>query len=121
MTFTVTGSPPPPPPPPPDDGGVQGQTSQSPEPVLGETVVAGKVHSGTIRAQGPQMASSETLGANEAIPLGSDGRRHKGRVRLTSATGAGGVVQTADFFGGSFVITQTSGSKPITHSSSLAS
>ncbi len=35
-------------------------------------------------------------------------------MRLTAAAGAGGAVQTADFYKGAFVVTQTKGSKPIT-------
>jgi hypothetical protein len=114
VTFTVTSAPPPPPPPPPPpaEQGVQGTVSQSPEPVLGQSVVAGKV-AGTIRVKG-RDGRFRTLGANESIPLGSTVDATKGRVRLTSAAGAGGAVQTADFYKGAFVVTQTKGSKPIT-------
>ena len=89
-----------------------GQQQQSPVPQLGKTVVAGKV-SGTIKVKG-KNGKFRTLGANESIPLGSTIDATKGRVRLTSASGPAGQVQTADFYQGAFVITQTGGSKPIT-------
>jgi hypothetical protein len=91
---------------------VDSNTSQSPVPQLGETVVAGKV-SGTVKVKG-KNGKFRTLGANESIPLGSTIDATKGRVRLTSASGPAGQVQTADFYQGAFVITQTGGSKPIT-------
>ncbi len=99
-TPTVTPTPTPPPPPPP------------PQPKLGESVVAGKV-SGTIKVKG-RNGKFRTLGANESIPLGSTIDATKGRVRLTSAAGPAGQIQTADFYLGAFVITQTGGSKPVT-------
>jgi hypothetical protein len=83
-----------------------------PQPRLGETVVVGTV-SGTIRIKG-RNGKFRTLGRNEAIPLGSTVDATKGRVRLTSAAAPGGKTQTADFYQGSFVITQTAGKKPIT-------
>jgi hypothetical protein len=112
VTFTVTSAPPPPPPPPPAQE-VEANAVQSPEPVLGETVVAGKVGSGTVRIKG-RDGKFRTLGANEAIPLGSEVDATKGRVRLTAAAGPGGQVQTGDFYKGAFIVTQTGGSKPIT-------
>ena len=74
--------------------------------------MAGKV-SGTIRVKGKNGAF-RTLGANEAIPLGSTVDATKGKVRLTSASNAAGATQSALFFQGAFVITQTGGSKPVT-------
>jgi hypothetical protein len=92
---------------------VEAAASQSPTPVLGETVVAGAV-SGTVRIK-LKNGKFRTLGANESIPLGSTVDATKGKVRVTAAAGAGGAVQTADFYKGAFVITQTGGSKkPIT-------
>ena len=92
---------------------VQPGTAQSPLPVQGKTVVAGKVGTGTVRIR-LKNGKFRSLGANEAIPLGSEVDATKGRVRLTAAAGAGGAVQTADFYKGAFVVTQTKGSKPIT-------
>jgi hypothetical protein len=91
---------------------VGGSQEPSPEPVLGKSVVAGAV-GGTVKVKG-KNGKFRTLGANESIPLGSTIDATKGRVRLTSAAGPAGQVQTADFYQGSFVITQTAGSKPIT-------
>jgi hypothetical protein len=107
-TFTVTS----PPPPPPPAQQVQLTTAASPEPVLNQTVVVGVV-GGTVRVKGPD-GRFRSLGANEAIPLGSTVDATKGRVRLTSASGPGGATQTAVFYQGMFVVTQTRGSKPIT-------
>jgi Bacterial Ig domain len=92
---------------------VEADKAQSPEPVLGETVVAGKVGSGTVKIR-LKNGKFRTLGANESIPLGSEIDATKGRVRLTSAAGKGGATQTADFYKGAFIVTQTKGSKPIT-------
>jgi len=88
-------------------------TQPSPEPVLGETVVAGKVGTGTVRIR-LKNGRFRTLGDNESIPLGSEIDATKGRVRLTSASGPGGATQTADFYRGAFRVTQTRGNKPIT-------
>jgi hypothetical protein len=81
--------------------------------VLGESVVAGAVGGGTVKVKGKD-GKFHILGANETIPLGSTIDATKGRVRLTSAAGKNGQVQTADFYQGAFVITQTGGKKPIT-------
>ena len=99
--------------PPPPQQQVEAEKAQSPVPVLGQTVVAGQV-SGTIRVRG-RNGKFRTLGANESIPLGSEVDATKGRVRLTSAAGPGGAVQTAEFYKGLFIITQTKGRKPITN------
>jgi hypothetical protein len=92
--------------------GVGGVQEPSPEPVQGQTVVAGAVGGGTVRIKG-RDGRFRVLGANESIPLGSTVDATKGRVRLTSAAG-GGQTQTADFYKGAFVVTQTKGKKPIT-------
>jgi hypothetical protein len=92
---------------------VEADKAQSPVPVLGESVVAGKVGSGTVRIR-LKNGKFRNLGANEKIPLGSEIDATNGRVRLTSAAGTGGKTQTADFFDGAFVVTQTGGKKPIT-------
>ena len=91
--------------------GGQEQTP-APVPVLGRSVVAGRV-SGTIRVK-TRGGRFRTLGVGESIPLGSTVDATKGKVRITSAAGPGGVTQSALFFQGAFVITQTGGSKPVT-------
>jgi Bacterial Ig-like domain/Thrombospondin type 3 repeat len=81
-------------------------------PVLGKSVVASAV-SGTIKIKG-KNGRFRSLGPNESIPLGSTVDATKGKVRLTSAAGAGGKTQSGLFYQGAFVVTQTGGSKPIT-------
>lgn len=98
-TATPTPEPTPTPPPP------------GPAPVLGRSVVAGVV-SGTVKVKG-KNGKFHTLGAGQSIPLGSTVDATKGRVRITSAAGAG-KTQTGDFYQGAFVITQTKAKKPIT-------
>lgn len=85
---------------------------QNPVPVLGTSVVAGRV-SGTIRVK-TRRGKFRRLGANESIPLGSTVDATKGKVRITSAASPSGATQSALFFQGAFVITQTGGSKPVT-------
>ena len=91
---------------------VLGGEETSPVPVLGKSVVAGKV-SGTIRIK-TRRGKFRRLGANELIALGSTVDATKGKVRITSAAGPVGATQSALFFQGAFVITQTGGSKPVT-------
>ena len=88
------------------------EQSPAPVPVLGRSVVAGRV-SGTVRVKA-KGGSFRTLGAGESIPLGSTVDATKGKMRLTSASNAAGATQSAVFFQGAFVITQTRGSKPVT-------
>ena len=92
---------------------VEAEAAQSPEPVLGKTVVAGQVGTGTVLIR-LKNGKFRKLGANEAIPLGSEIDATQGRVRLTSVSGPGGATQTADFYQGAFRVTQTRGNKPIT-------
>jgi hypothetical protein len=74
--------------------------------------VAGAV-SGTIRIK-LKNGKFRTLGPNESIPLGSTVDATKGKVKLTSAAGPGGKVQSGVFYQGAFVITQTRGARPVT-------
>jgi hypothetical protein len=69
--------------------------------------------SGTVRVR-TRGGGFRTLGAGETIPLGSTVDASRGRVKLTSAANRSGAVQTADFYDGQFVVTQTGGSRPIT-------
>ena len=82
-----------------------------PKPVLGKSVVAGVV-SGIVRIK-LKGGKFRRLRADESIPVGSTVDATKGRVNITSAAGKG-KTQSADFYKGVFVITQTRGSKPIT-------
>jgi hypothetical protein len=83
-----------------------------PAPELGETVVAGAV-SGTIRVM-DDSGTFRALQVSQPIPVGSTVDATKGTVRLTSAANTAGATQTAEFYQGSFRITQTRGSRPIT-------
>ena len=103
-TATKRWRPPPPPPPPPP--------VTIPPPVVGKTVVVDVV-SGTIRIKG-KNGKFRTLRADESIPVGSTVDATKGKVRLTSAANRSGATQSAVFYQGAFVVTQTKGAKPIT-------
>ena len=59
-------------------------------------------------------ASSARCAPNESIPLGSTVDATKGKVRLTSAANGSGATQSALFYQGAFVVTQTRGAKPVT-------
>jgi hypothetical protein len=83
-----------------------------PAPELGETVVAGAV-AGTVRVK-DDSGTFRALRASQPIPIGSMVDATKGTVRLTAAANTAGATQTAEFYQGSFVITQTRGSTPIT-------
>jgi hypothetical protein len=83
-----------------------------PVPEVGKSVVVGVV-SGTIRIK-ERNGGFRTLRANDSIPLGSTVDATKGKVRLTSAANKSGATQSALFFQGAFVVTQTRGAKPIT-------
>ena len=75
--------------------------------------MAGKV-SGTIRVKS-RRGKFRRLGAGEAIPLGSTVDATKGKVRITAAAGPGGATQSALFFQGAFLITQSGGNeRPVT-------
>ena len=69
--------------------------------------------SGTVKVKG-RNGKFRTLRANESIPLGSTVDATKGKVRLTSAANRSGATQSALFYQGAFVVTQTKGAKPIT-------
>ena len=69
--------------------------------------------SGTIRIKG-KNGKFRRLRGDESIPVGSTVDATKGKVRLTSAAGRSGATQSALFFQGAFVVTQTKGARPIT-------
>ena len=54
-------------------------------------------------------ASSARSARDESIPVGSTVDATKGKVRLTSAAGRSGATQSALFYQGAFVVTQTQG------------
>jgi hypothetical protein len=61
------------------------------------------------------------LDVTQGIPLGSEVDARKGKVELTSVPKNGGKPQTALFYGGIFVVTQTGGITQLTLSEKLAS
>ena len=85
---------------------------QPPAPELGKRVVV-EVVSGTIRVR-RKNGKFRALRAGESIPVGSTIDATKGKVRLTSAANRTGATQSAVFYQGQFVVTQTRAAKPIT-------
>ena len=79
-------------------------TPGGPAPVLAKSVTVARV-SGTVLVRERGAKKFHRLGAADSIPVGSSVDTQKGRVRLTSATQAGGT-QTADFFQGRFKVGQ---------------
>ena len=72
-----------------------------------------EVKSGKILLKLPGSNRFVELADGQQIPVGTTVDATKGRVTLSS-TGAGGKVETADFYDGIFKVTQTRGAKPIT-------
>ena len=84
-----------------------------PPPVVGESVNVAPV-SGTVMIRVPGTGEFRALGAGEQLPVGTLVDVTAGRISLTSAKDASGRTESADFYGGQFKITQTSGRNPIT-------
>ena len=103
QTTPPVPAPPPPPPVPPVI------VEPPPQPVQGTSVVAGAV-SGKVRVKRRGSSRFVLLDGNEGIPVGSVVDATAGRVRLTSAAGAG-ATQTAEFYKGEFQVLQSKGSK----------
>lgn len=80
-------------------------------PVRGKTVTVAPV-SGRVLIRVGKRGKFRLLAGGETIPVGSRIDATHGRVRLTSV-GAGGALQSADFYGGRFRVTQRRGS-PLT-------
>jgi hypothetical protein len=84
------------------------QAAQTPTPTFQQSVVVqpagGKV---LVRRKGTKTFVA--LDAAEGIPLGSEVNTKQGKVRLSSVPRSGGPVQTALFYAGIFVVTQTRG------------
>jgi hypothetical protein len=93
QTWVVSSTPPPVPPP----------TSI---PKLGERVVVAPV-SGSVRVRRPGSSKFVALTAGVSVSVGSELDTTKGTVRLTSATTTVGVTQSANFYSGRFIVTQT--------------
>jgi uncharacterized repeat protein (TIGR01451 family) len=82
-----------------------------PPPVFNQSVDIAPV-SGTVRFRRPGSNVFEILTAGEQVPMGTEFDTTKGRMTLTSAADdTTGAVQTAEFFDGFFVVTQTVGAR----------
>ena len=101
VTFQAPVPPPPPPPPPPLHAD------------KGKTVLIAET-SGRVLVKVPGSKRYVDVTELEEIPLGSRVDARKGRVRITAEVDAKtGASQSAEFYAGIFVVTQTKGSKPI--------
>ena len=84
-----------------------------PPPVAGKTVNA-KVRAGTVRFRLPGQTAFVELTAPQQLPMGTTFDTTAGRVTLTSAADAQGATQHAWFYEGTFTVSQTTGSAPLT-------
>ncbi len=110
IALAATPAPPPPPGPP---GAPPPPPPPSPQPEQGKSVavVASK---GTVLVRVPGSARSVGLGGLAQIPLGSHIDARKGEVTVTAEVDARtGATQSAAFYDGIFVVTQTRGPNPI--------
>jgi len=84
-----------------------------PDPELGESVAVAP-STGQVRVKVPGGAGYVDLAQATDVPLGSRIDTRAGRVTLTAEVDARtGATQTATFFSGIFVVTQTTGRKPV--------
>jgi hypothetical protein len=84
-----------------------------PLPHQGVTVVVAPAR-GTIRVRRPGSLAFEPLDDGRRVPVGSILDASRGRVRLVSAIGSGGSVQTGVFWGSKFKTTQRRGGDGMT-------
>jgi uncharacterized delta-60 repeat protein len=84
-----------------------------PPPEAGDTVNVA-ADGGVLRVRPPGEQRFRRVRAAEQLPVGTAVDVTKGRVSLTTATGASGRVQTASFYGGTFRIAQPDGRRPVT-------
>ena len=87
-------------------------TGQLPPPVVGKAVNV-EVKTGRVLVKVPGSSRFVELVAGQQIPVGTIVDATKGHVTLSS-TGAGGVLETAEFYDGIFKVTQTTGARPVT-------
>ena len=87
--------------------------TQLPPPVAGKTVNAA-VRAGKVRFRLPGTSAFVALTDPQQVPMGTTFDTTGGRVTLTSASDAQGATQHAWFYEGTFTVSQTTGSKPIT-------
>ena len=92
---------------------VRGFARPLPPPVAGKRVNALPVR-GVVKIRRPGSSSFAVLGAGEQIPVGTTIDVTKGRVTLVAAADKQGGTAQADFYAGTFKLTQTKGAKPLT-------
>jgi hypothetical protein len=88
-------------------------TTPLPPPVAGKTVNA-HVRAGTVRFRLPGETAFVELTAPQQLPIGTTFDTTAGRVTLTTAADAQGATQHAWFYEGTFTVSQTMGSQPLT-------
>jgi hypothetical protein len=91
----------------------------SPTPVANQTVVVQRA-GGTVLVRRKGTNQFVALDATQGIPLGSEVDTRHGKVNLSSVPKAGAQPQTALFFGGLFVVTQSKGVTQLALSERLA-
>jgi hypothetical protein len=84
------------------------QSAPVPPPVSGRSVDVSRV-SGAVLIKSPRQTGFTPLNAGQQIAVGSTVDTTHGRVRLASAKSLRGGTQTADFYDGSFVVSQGRG------------
>jgi hypothetical protein len=84
-----------------------------PPPVAGKTINA-KVKAGKVRFRLPGQTAFVELTAPQQLPIGTTFDTTAGRVTLTSAADSQGATQHAWFYEGTFTVSQTTGSAPLT-------
>ena len=82
-------------------------------PVLGRSATLALL-SGTVLVELPGAASSLSLADPSTVPVGTRIDASAGTVELTNVRDASGKLQTGTFWGGSFVVRQTRGTKATT-------
>ncbi|MDA0181841.1 Ig-like domain-containing protein [Solirubrobacter phytolaccae] len=81
----------------------------TPTPVPNQTIVVSPKPGGPVLVKPKGASKFEPLDVTKGIPLGSEVDVRKGRVTLTSIPKPGAAPETADFYGGMFIVTQKGG------------
>jgi hypothetical protein len=91
----------------------------SPTPVPDQSVVV-QPAGGTVLVRLRGTSTFVALDVTKGIPLGSEVDTRHGKVALTSVPKPGGKPETADFYGGLFIVTQSAGITQLALSEKLA-
>ena len=92
---------------------VRGFARPLPPPVVGKKVNVLPA-SGTVKVRRPGSSSFKVLRAGQQLPVGTSVDVTKGRVTLVAAANKAGGTMQGGFYDGTFKLTQTKGSKPLT-------